>query len=99
MGLVGIEPTTFPMSSGRSSQLLNPTVAFHPFDFTFSSARFRAAGELFGVDKLPGTAILNGESSVVIVLGNTLGQICRVADVEATSRDAAEDVHVIRHEQ
>ncbi len=54
----GRQATTFPMLSGRANQLLNPMMAFHPFDLAFPPGYLGAGGELLRMDQLPRAAVL-----------------------------------------
>ena len=97
MGLGGVEPPTFPILSGRSNQLFDPAVAFHVLDFSLSAHCFRACGEFFGEGELPGAAVLKGCGVAPIVICQPLGEVRSMADIEAASGQAPQDVYVEPH--
>jgi hypothetical protein len=84
-------------SSGRSSHLLDPAMTRHFLDLAFALSNLRTSLELFAMKEFPGTAVLDRECAVVVVLENALGEIFGMADVKAAGGLAAENVRVERH--
>ena len=55
-------------SSGRSSHLIDPAMAFHFLDLAFSSRGFRVFFEWFEVHQFPRPSVLDPNGAVVLVL-------------------------------
>ena len=91
---MGFEPTTFPVSPGRAQQPIKHSAIFPGFELAFTKHCFTARFVLFGVDEPPGSAVFQGFRVVGVVIGDALGHVLRLADVEATGGFALEDVEV-----
>ena len=98
MGLGGLEPPPSRFtSSGRSSHLLDPAVTLHFLDLAFALSSLRSSLEWFAMQEFPGTAVLDRECAVVVVLENALDEIFGMTDVKAAGGLAAKNVCVERH--
>jgi hypothetical protein len=82
VGLGGLEPPTFPILSGRSSQRFDVRSAFHTLDFPLAPSGAAPGIKHFGVEQFPRPAVLDGGGSIVIVLEDAFGQILCVADIK-----------------
>jgi hypothetical protein len=82
VGLGGLEPPTFPILSGRSSQRFDVCPAFHTLDFPLAPSGVAPGIKHFGVEQFPWPTVPDGGGSIVIVLEDALGQILRVADIK-----------------
>ncbi len=90
-GMVGLgrvacpEPAEGNVRPGRQVgplyHLLDPFVALHPLELAFPTHGLGTAGKPLAVHQLPGTAVLDGICSVVVVLGQALRQVARVPDL------------------
>ena len=71
-------------------------MTFHRLDRSLATAGGRAGGNRFGVDKLPGPAVLGRGDLVVAVFGKAFPQVLSMSDVESARSRAAQDVDVER---
>jgi hypothetical protein len=88
VGLGGLEPPTFPILSGRSSQRFDVDLALRSLDFPLALGGVAPGREHFRVEQFPRSAVLDGGGSIVIVIEDAFGQILRMTDIKSARRFA-----------
>src|ERR1700719_893631 len=92
---MGFEPTTFPVSPGRAQQLFDHPAIIPGFELPLAQDRFTTSFVLFGVNEPPGSAVFQGFRVVGVVVGEALGHVLRLSDVETACGFALKNVKVI----
>ena len=90
----GFEPATFPVSPGRTDKLFQIAPVLLPLDLDFSSNGFWTSCVLLEIDYLPRTSILECSRIVGVMVGESLLEILRLANIVAPCYLTLENVDV-----